>query len=233
MCAQAFMNILTAAPATSAGAQRASRRRARVPRSQATSASPRSTSTLWFLPFTLIVSATTPPAVFRPVTRSLFRPKLSERAQPILHMEGLGDLAVLDGLYIDRHDLEALAGMRHAKQFACGRARHFTAHDHPVARDEDLLNVELQIGNAVSKVRNDLDGRFATPTFVRQIAGTRLVIRRQDLFLGGPDIAARGDIEQAVPRRNDGPGLFLGQRLCRRSRADAAGRRGDRCKEGS
>src|SRR5205807_10459227 len=81
---------------------------------------------LWFLPFTLIVSATTPPAVFRPATRSLFRPKLSERAQPVLHMERLGDLAVLDGLNIDRHDLEALARMRHAKQLAGRGPHHFS-----------------------------------------------------------------------------------------------------------
>src|SRR5437660_10992635 len=64
-----------------------------------------SISTLWLVPFTLIVSAMTPPVVFRPASRSLFRPKLSERAQPVLHMERLGDLAVLDGLNIDRQDL--------------------------------------------------------------------------------------------------------------------------------
>src|SRR5437660_1215956 len=103
---------------------------------------------LWFL-FTLIVSATTPPAVFRPATRSLFRPKLSERAQPVLHMERLGDLAVLDGLNIDRQDLEALARMRHAKQLAGGRARHLPAHDQPVTRGGGVLNGEFESRNRV------------------------------------------------------------------------------------
>src|SRR3984893_12111107 len=106
-----------------------------------------STSTLWALPFTLIVSAMMPPVVFRPASRSVFRPKLSECAEPVLHVKRFGDLAVRDSLNVDRHDLEALAGMRHAKQLPGGRTRHFAAHDHPVARDEDFFDVEFQIGN--------------------------------------------------------------------------------------
>jgi hypothetical protein len=38
----------------------------------------------------------------------------------------------------------------------------------------------------------------------RQIAGARLVVGGQDLFLNGFDVAARSDVEHAVPRRNDG-----------------------------
>src|SRR5271167_3375147 len=50
-----------------------------------------------------------PPPVLRRMR--LFGAKLRQRAEPVLHVIGGGDLAVLDGLYIDCHDLEALAGV--------------------------------------------------------------------------------------------------------------------------
>ena len=45
----------------------------------------------------------------------LLRAKLPDGTQPIFHVEGFRDLAVLDRLYVDRHDPETLARMRHPK----------------------------------------------------------------------------------------------------------------------
>src|ERR1700684_3089737 len=63
-------------------------------------------------------------AVFHPAASvsRLFRAQLANRAEPVFHVKGLADLAVPDGLDIDRHDAKALAGMRHAKQVTRGRA---------------------------------------------------------------------------------------------------------------
>src|SRR6185437_10957465 len=55
--------------------------------------------------------------------------ELADGAEPVFHVEGPGDLAVADGLDIDRHDPEALAGVRHAEQVASRRSRYFATHD--------------------------------------------------------------------------------------------------------
>src|SRR5260370_15539838 len=48
----------------------------------------------------------------------LFGAESPDGAEPVSHVEGFGDSAVLDGLNIDRHDPKALAGVRHAEQVA-------------------------------------------------------------------------------------------------------------------
>lgn len=41
--------------------------------------------------------------------------------------------------------------------------------------------------------------------------GARLVVFRQDLLLDGFDVAPARDVEQAVPGRDGGAGLFFGE----------------------
>src|SRR5271156_1851667 len=74
------------------------------------------------------------------------RAKLPDRAEPVFHVVGLGDLAVLDGLDIDGHDPEALTGVRHPKYVARGRARDFAAHDYAIAGDQHFLDIEFHVG---------------------------------------------------------------------------------------
>jgi hypothetical protein len=74
--------------------------------------------------------------------------ELPQRAQPIFHVKGLRDLTVPDGLDIDRHDPEVLAGVRHAEEFPRRRTGYLATHDHTVAGDEDVFNI-FQAGNGV------------------------------------------------------------------------------------
>jgi hypothetical protein len=73
----------------------------------------------------------------------LFRAQLPQRTEPIFHVEGFGDLAILDGLNIDRHDLEAFARVGHAEEVAGGRAGHLAAHDDAIAGDEHFLDSRI------------------------------------------------------------------------------------------
>jgi hypothetical protein len=74
---------------------------------------------------------------------------LPDGAEPVFHVESLSDLAVPDGLNIDGHDPEALAGMRHPKQFASRRAGYLATNNDAVTGDEHFHDVELQVGNGV------------------------------------------------------------------------------------
>jgi hypothetical protein len=127
-------------------------------------------------------------------------------------MEGFGNLAVFDGLNIDRHYPEALSGVRHTEEVTSGRAGHITAHDHAVASDKHFLDVKHHVGDGVRKISNHLNRRLATPAFARQIARAGFIIGGKDLLLNGFDIASAGDVEQAVPRGDDSAGL-----CCRKS----------------
>src|SRR5260370_15549116 len=85
-----------------------------------------------------------------------------------------------------------------------------TSPRYAVARDQHFLDVEFHVRNRVGEIRDHLDRGVAAPAFARQIAGAGFVILRQDLFLNGFDVAAAGDIEQAVPGCDDGAGCWLG-----------------------
>jgi hypothetical protein len=137
--------------------------------------------------------------------------ELPDGAEPVFHVEGFCDFAVPDGLDIDGHDPKTLAGMRHAEQFARGCARDLATYDHAIARDQHFLDVEFHVRNGVGKVRDHLDRGLATPALARQIARTGFVIFGQDLLLNGPDVAPAGNIEQAVPGRDDRAGLLFGE----------------------
>jgi hypothetical protein len=136
-----------------------------------------------------------------------FAAKLADGTEPVFHVEGLGDLAVPNGLDIDRHDPKTLAGMRHAKQVARRCAGHLAANDHAIARDQHFLDVEFHVRNAVGKIRDHLDRGLAAPAFARQITGAGFIIVGQDLLLDRFNVAAAGDVKQAVPGRDGGAGL--------------------------
>src|SRR3984893_15067600 len=141
--------------------------------------------------------------------------ELPERTQPIFDVVSSRYLAVSDGLNIDGHDLEALAGMGHAKQVASGCSSHLAAHDYTVPGDQDFLDLKPHVGDGLGKASDHLDRCITAPAFTRQIAPARLVVRREDLFLQGFHIALDGLVEQAVPWRNGGARLCLGQALSR------------------
>src|ERR1700682_1595442 len=44
--------------------------------------------------------------------------ELPQRTEPVFHMESSGNLAVFNGLNIDRHHPETFSGVRHAKEVA-------------------------------------------------------------------------------------------------------------------
>src|SRR4030095_8330517 len=62
--------------------------------------------------------------------------KLPQGAEPVFEVVGPRDLAVADRLDVDRHDPEALAGMRHSEELARRGYRDLATHDHAGARDE-------------------------------------------------------------------------------------------------
>src|SRR5882724_9122994 len=53
-----------------------------------------------------------------PRPNALLCAKLSERTEPVLEVIGASDLAISDGLDVDRHDPKALARMRHTEKIA-------------------------------------------------------------------------------------------------------------------
>jgi len=52
----------------------------------------------------------------RTTERALLGSELPHRTEPVFEMVGPGNLAVLEGLNVDRHDPEALSGMGHTKE---------------------------------------------------------------------------------------------------------------------
>src|SRR5712691_5532758 len=146
---------------------------------------------------------------------ALLGAELPQRTQPVFEVVSLGNLAVSDGLNIDGHDPEALAGMGHAKQVASGCSSHLAAHDDTVPGDEDFLDLKLHVRDGLRKASDHLDRCITTPAFTRQVAPARLVVRREDLFLQGFHIALDWLVKEAIPWRNGGARLWLGQALCR------------------
>src|SRR5258708_33776985 len=99
--------------------------------------------------------------------------------------------------------------MRHTKQVSRGRSRYLAAYDDTIPGDEDFLNVELHVGDGFGKASDHFDRGITAPAFGGQIAPARLVVRGEDLFLGGLHIALDWLVEQAGPggrsRRALGP----------------------------
>src|SRR2546427_36167 len=151
---------------------------------------------------------------------ALLGAELPQGTQPVFEMVSPGYLAVSDGLNIDGHDLEALAALGHAKQVASGCSSHLAAYDDTVPGDEDFLDLKPHVGDGLGKASDHLDRCITTPAFTRQITPARLVVRREDLFLQGFHIALDGLVEQAVPWRNGGARLCLGQALSRGGACD-------------
>jgi hypothetical protein len=76
---------------------------------------------------------------------------------------------------------------------------------------QHFLDVESHVRDGVGEIRDHLDRGFTAPAFARQIAGTGFVVLRQHRLVDGFDVAAGGDVEQAVPGRDHGAGLVLGE----------------------
>src|SRR2546428_347763 len=123
-------------------------------------------------------------------------------------------LAISDGLYIDRHDPKALAGMRQTKKITSRRAGYLAANDDPIAGDEDFFDVELHVGDRLGKATDDFDGGLTAPALARQIPPAGLVVRGEDLLLQRPHIALDRLVEQYIPGRDHGARLRLRQCLC-------------------
>src|SRR3989454_1006631 len=153
-------------------------------------------------------------ASFR-ILRRLLGAQLPQGTEPVFEVVGPGNLAVSNGLDIDRHDPEALAGMRHPEEIPSRRSSHLAAYDDAIPGDENFLDLELHVGDGLGKASDHFDRGIAAPAFAGKIAPARLVVRGEDLLLERLHIALDRLVEQAVPRGDHGARLSLGQTLCR------------------
>src|SRR4029077_7000012 len=115
--------------------------------------------------------------------RTLLGAELAQSAEPVLHVVGLRDHSISDGLDIDGHHSKALAGVRDSKQLACRRAGYFTPDNDAVASHEHFLDVELHVGDGLGEVADHFDRGIAAPAFAGKVSGPYLVIRRTDRLL--------------------------------------------------
>src|SRR4029077_487401 len=166
-------------------------------------------------------NATAPPGIGRaalqPRTadRALLGAELSQRTYPVFEMVGPGNLAVLDGLDVDRHDPEALAGMRHSEEVPGRGSGDLAPDDDPIPGDQDFLDLESHVGDRLGKASDHLDRRITAPAFAGQITPTGFIVRSEHLFLQCFHITLDGLVEQAVPRGYGGTRLRLRQTLGR------------------
>ena len=96
--------------------------------------------------------------------------QLSQGAEPVFEVVGPGNLAVSDGLNIDRHDPEALAAMGHTEEVSSRCARHLAPYDDTIPGDKNFLDVELHVGDGFGKASDHFDRGITAPTFAWQIA---------------------------------------------------------------
>src|SRR5262245_61277308 len=157
----------------------------------------------------------------------LLRAQLSQRTEPVLEVIGASDLAVSDGLDVDRHDPKALARMRHTEEIAGRCPADLAAHDDSIAGDEDFLDVELHVGDRLGEATDDFDRVLTPPALAGQIAPARLVVGGEDLLLERAHIALNRLVEQRVPGRDRGARLPLRETLRRRDQWEHRGRRGN------
>src|SRR6266851_1753895 len=158
------------------------------------------------------VTAPLPPRI---ADHALLGAELSQRTEPVFEMVGPGNLAVLDGLDVDRHDPEALSGMRYTKEVPRRCSGDLAPDDDTIPRDQNFLDLESHVGDRLCKASDHLDRRITAPAFAGQITPTGFIVRSEHLFLQCFHITLDGLVEQAVPRSNDGTCLRLRQTLCR------------------
>src|SRR5207247_10070081 len=126
--------------------------------------------------------------------------RLSGRTEPVVEVIGASDLAVSDGLDVDRHDPKGLARMRHTEKIASRCPAHLAAHDDSIAGNEDFLDVELHVGDRLRETADDFDRGLTAPALARQIAPAALVVGGEDLLLQRPHIALDRPVDQYRPR---------------------------------
>src|SRR5260370_37048210 len=136
-----------------------------------------------------------------PPTTSLLGAELSQRTEPVFEMVGPGNLAVLDGLDVDRHDPEALSGMRHTKEVPGRCSGDLAPDDDPIPRDQHFLDLESHVGDRLGKASDHLDRRITAPAFAGQITRTGLIVRSEHLFLQSFHITLDGLVERSEERR--------------------------------
>src|SRR6266481_6350541 len=73
------------------------------------------------------------------VCSRLLGAQLPHGTEPVFEVVGPGNLDVSDGLNIDRHDPEALAGMGHTEEIPSRCSRHLTAYDDTIPGDDLFL----------------------------------------------------------------------------------------------
>src|SRR5215475_679123 len=88
---------------------------------------------------------------------SLLCPELSERTEPVLEVIGASDLAIPDGLDVDRHDQKALGRMRRTEKLTRRSSGHLAAKDDAIARHQDFLDVELHVGDGLGETTDDFE----------------------------------------------------------------------------
>src|SRR5207302_8859153 len=91
--------------------------------------------------------------------------KLPDGTEPVFEVVGPGNLAVSDGLNIDRHDPEALAGMGHTEEIPSRCSRHLTAYDDTIPGNENFLDVERHVRDGLGKTSDHFDRGMAAPAF--------------------------------------------------------------------
>src|SRR3989475_11540003 len=94
-------------------------------------------------------------ASFR-ILRRLLGAQLPQGTEPVFEVVGPGNLAVSDGLNIDRHDPEALAAMGHTEEIPSRCSRHLTAYDDAVPDDEYFLDLERHVSDGRGKTSHPL-----------------------------------------------------------------------------
>src|SRR5258708_19663374 len=80
------------------------------------------------------------------VCSRLLGAQLPQGTEPVFEVVGPGNLAVSDGLNIDRHDPEALAAMGHTEEIPSRCSRHLPAYDDTVPGHQAFLHLELLSG---------------------------------------------------------------------------------------
>src|SRR5258705_6072262 len=106
------------------------------------------------------------------INQALLDAELPHRTKPVFEMVGPGNLAVLDGLDVDRHDPEALAGMGHAEEVPGRSSGYLAANDDTIPGDQNFLDLEPHIGDRLGETCDHLNRRITAPAFAGQITPT-------------------------------------------------------------
>jgi hypothetical protein len=115
-------------------------------------------------------------------------------------MVGTDHLAACDGVNIDRHRLDCLAGVAHPHELAARRAAGLAADDRSIAGDQHFLDLPLQIRNGLVQAGDAADDLVARAAGV--VAAARDPVRRCGLHDERSNLIASRCIEGAVERRD-------------------------------